>query len=170
MSASQVIWAVVKILIMVAFVLNLAGILTWADRRQSAMIQHRIGPNRAVVKIFGKEFRLLGLLHTAADGIKFFTKEDFMPPRADPLLFMLAPIIAMAAVFALLAAIPFGDTVCGHQFWVHFPNIFTGPAVQRWGSCPSDTRNGYYPIELSIAPLSVGMLYIFAISGQGIIG
>jgi len=170
MSAAEVIWAVVKILIMVAFVLNLAGILTWADRRQSAMIQHRIGPNRAVVKIFGKEFRLLGLLHTAADGIKFFTKEDFMPPRADPLLFMLAPIISMAAVFTLLAAIPFGDTICPHQFWVHFPNIFTGPAVQRWGSCPADPRNGYFPIDLTIAPLSVGLLYIFAMAGQGIIG
>ena len=40
--------------IMVMFVLNLAAILTWADRRQSAMIQDRIGPNRAVIKIFGK--------------------------------------------------------------------------------------------------------------------
>jgi NADH-quinone oxidoreductase subunit H len=170
MTLTQVVWAAVKILIMVGFVLNLAGILTWVDRRQSAMIQHRIGPNRAVVKIFGKEFRLLGLLHTAADGIKFFTKEDFMPPRADPLLFMLAPIIAMASVFALLAAIPFGDTICPHQFLVHVPNIFTGPAVQRWGSCPADPKNGAFPIDLSIAPLSVGILYIFAISGQGIIG
>jgi NADH-quinone oxidoreductase subunit H len=170
MTLTQVVWAAVKILIMVGFLLNLAGILTWVDRRQSAMIQHRIGPNRAVVKIFGKEFRLLGLLHTAADGIKFFTKEDFMPPRADPLLFMLAPIIAMAAVFALLAAIPFGDTICPHQFWVHLPNIFTGPAVQRWGSCSADPKNGAFPVELSIAPLSVGILYVFAISGQGIIG
>jgi NADH-quinone oxidoreductase subunit H len=170
MTLAQVVWAAIKIFIMVFFLLNLAGILTWVDRRQSSMIQDRIGPNRAVVKIFGIEFRLLGLLHTAADGIKFFTKEDFMPPRADALLFMLAPIITMAAVFALLAAIPFGDTICGHQFWLHFPNIFTGPAVQRWGSCPSDVKNGYYPVELSIAPLSVGILYIFAISGQGIIG
>ena len=153
MTLTQVVWAAVKILIMVGFVLNLAGILTWVDRRQSAMIQHRIGPNRAVVKIFGKEFRLLGLLHTAADGIKFFTKEDFMPPRADPLLFMLAPIIAMASVFALLAAIPFGDTICPHQFLVHVPNIFTGPAVQRWGSCPADPKNGAFPIDLSIACL-----------------
>ena len=170
MTVAQLVWTLIKIFIMVFFLLNLAGILTWVDRRQSSMIQDRIGPNRAVVKIFGKEFRLLGLLHTAADGIKFFTKEDFMPPRADALLFMLAPIITMAAVFALLAAIPFGDTICGHQFWLHFPNVFTGPAVQRWGSCPSDVKNGYYPVELSIAPLSVGILYIFAISGQGIIG
>lgn len=170
MTGSQVAWTIVKILIMVGFVLNVAGLLTWLDRRMGAVIQHRIGPNRAVIKVFGKELRLFGLLHTAADGVKFFTKEDFMPPKADALLFTLAPIVAMGAVFALLAAIPFGDTVCGHQFWVHVPNIFTGPAVQRWGSCPGDARSGYFPVELTIAPLGVGILYIFAIAGQGIIG
>ena len=86
MTAMQLVWAVIKTLIMVMFVLNLAAILTWADRRQSSMIQDRIGPNRAVLKIFGKEFRVAGLLHTAADGVKFFFKEDFMPPKADRLL------------------------------------------------------------------------------------
>jgi NADH-quinone oxidoreductase subunit H len=170
MTATDIVWTLVKILIMVGFVLNLAGILTWADRRQSAMIQHRIGPNRAVIKIFGREFRILGLLHTAADGIKFFTKEDFMPPRADPLLFMLAPIIAMGAVFALLAAIPFGDTISPHQFAVNVPNIFTGPAVPRFGVAAADPRAGYHAIDLTIAPLNVGILYIFAMAGQGIIG
>src|ERR1700744_3990913 len=116
MTALSLIFAFVKILIMVMFVLNLAAILTWADRRQSSMIQDRIGPNRAVVKIFGKEFRLAGLLHPAADGLKFFTKEDFMPPRADALLFHLAPILSMAMVFTLTATIPFGDTICPKAF------------------------------------------------------
>src|SRR5258708_9657099 len=102
MTVAQIFWTVVKILIMVGFVLNLAAILTWADRRQSSMIQHRIGPNRAVVRIFGKEFRLAGLLHPAADGLKFFTKEDFMPPNADRLLCALAPIISMAMRFTLV--------------------------------------------------------------------
>src|ERR1700689_3595525 len=129
MTTTQLVWTFVKILIMVGFVLNWAGILTWADRRQSAMIQHRIGPNRAVIKVFGKEIRLFGLLHTAADGIKFFTKEDFMPPRADALLFMMAPIIAMGAVFALLAVIPFGDTLCVHHLT---------EAVSRSGVCGAD--------------------------------
>jgi NADH-quinone oxidoreductase subunit H len=170
MTGTQVVWTLIKILIMVGFVLNLAGILTWADRRQSAMIQHRIGPNRAVIRIFGKEIRVLGLLHTAADGIKFFTKEDFMPPKADRLLFMLAPMVAMGTVFALLGTIPFGDTICLHEFKVGFPNIFVGPAVQRLGVCASDAKSGYFPIELTIAPLAVGLLYVFAIAGQGIIG
>src|SRR5260370_15118217 len=170
MTTAALLWTVVKILIMVGFVLNLAGILTWADRRQSAMIQHRIGPNRAVVKVFGKEFRILGLLHTAADGIKFFTKEDFMPPRADRLLFALAPMIAMGAVFALLAAIPFGDTICPHEFVVNWPNVFAGPAVPRSGVCTLSPGSPLSAVDLTIAPLSVGVLYIFAGAGQGIIG
>jgi NADH-quinone oxidoreductase subunit H len=166
----QIVWALVKILIMVGFLLNLAGILTWLDRRQSAMIQHRIGPNRAVINLFGLKIRVFGLLHTAADGIKFFTKEDFMPPNADRLLFTLAPIIAMGSVFALLGAIPFGDTVCPHQFLPHWPNIFTGLAVPRLGICQANPATGYYPVELAVAPLNVGILYIFAVAGQSIIG
>jgi NADH-quinone oxidoreductase subunit H len=170
MTLTQIVWTVIKILIMVMFVLNLAAILTWADRRQSSMIQDRIGPNRAVIKIFGKEFRLAGLLHPAADGLKFFTKEDFMPPKADRLLFTLAPIMAMGMVFTLVGTIPFGDTVCLHEFRVHFPNIFEGPAVPRWGLCSADPKNGYFPIDLQVASLGVGILYVFAMSGQGIIG
>jgi NADH-quinone oxidoreductase subunit H len=168
MTLATVLWTIVKILIMVMFVLNLAAILTWADRRQSSMIQDRIGPNRAVIKIFGKEFRLAGLLHPAADGLKFFTKEDFMPPKADRLLFMLAPMMAMGMVFTLVAVIPFGDTICPREF--HLNGWFSGPAVPRWGSCSADVKAGYYPIELAVAPLGVGILYVFAMSGQGIIG
>ena len=63
-------------------VLNLGGILTWVERKQSAIMQDRIGANRA--SIFG--FRVLGLLHPLADALKMLTKEDFMPARADRLL------------------------------------------------------------------------------------
>jgi NADH-quinone oxidoreductase subunit H len=168
MSLIQIVWALIKILVMVMFVLNLAAILTWADRRQSSMIQDRIGPNRAVMKIFGKEFRLAGLLHPAADGLKFFTKEDFMPPKADRLLFMLAPMMAMGMVFTLVATIPFGDTICPHQF--QLTGVFSGPAVARYGTCGADLKTGIYPIDLMVAPLGVGILYVFAMSGQGIIG
>src|SRR5215813_13301478 len=103
---------IVKILIMVGFLFNVAALLTWNDRRQSAMIQDRIGPNRAVLKLGKFELRVAGLLHTAADGLKFFFKEDFVPPNADKLLFGLAPILAMAPVLALTAVIPMGDTLC----------------------------------------------------------
>src|SRR5580692_4400509 len=153
MTAMQVVFTLIKILIMVMFVLNVAALLTWVDRRQGSMIQDRIGPNRAVIKIFGKEIRVAGLLHTLADGLKFFTKEDFTPPKADRLLFMLAPMMALGMVFTLVGTIPFGDTICLHEFRVRMPNIFSGPAVPRWGLCSADPRNGYYPIDLAVSPL-----------------
>jgi NADH-quinone oxidoreductase subunit H len=170
MTAMQVVFTLIKILIMVMFVLNVAALLTWVDRRQGSMIQDRIGPNRAVIKIFGKEIRVAGLLHTLADGLKFFTKEDFTPPKADRLLFMLAPMMALGMVFTLVGTIPFGDTICPHAFHLNWPNVFEGPAVSRLGTCSVDAKNGSYPIELMAAPLGVGVLYVFAMAGQGIIG
>src|SRR5580658_1184912 len=119
MTAMQIVWTLIKILIMVGFLFNTGAVLTWLDRRQSAMIQDRIGPNRAVLKIWGREFRLAGLLHTAADGIKFFFKEDFIPPHADKVLFGLAPMLAMMPVLALVAVIPFGDSVALEYLWHH---------------------------------------------------
>jgi NADH-quinone oxidoreductase subunit H len=186
-------WTIVKILIMVGFLFNVGAVLTWVDRRQSAMIQDRIGPNRAVITIFGREVRLLGLLHTAADGLKLFFKEDFGPPKADRLLFALAPMLALGSVLALVAVIPFGDivdsgalwkTVCigkdGHALILDgnkcldsaravvdgvTPSLIF-PAVSRLGS-PTPAEN---PVELVVAPLNVGILYLFALAGQGIVG
>ncbi|HEY8073940.1 MAG TPA: NADH-quinone oxidoreductase subunit H, partial [Labilithrix sp.] len=114
---SALIWTVVKIAVMLGFLLNVAGLLTWYDRRGGAMMQDRIGPNRASIAIGKFQLRIAGLLHTAADGVKFFTKEDFMPPKADKLLFSLAPILAMMPVLALVAVIPMGDTLSTDLLW-----------------------------------------------------
>lgn len=162
--------AFVKILIMVGFLFNLGGILTWVDRRQSAMIQDRVGPNRAVVKILGFEFRLFGLLHPAADGVKFFFKEDFMPPRADKLLFSLAPMLVMAPVLALVAVIPFGDTVCTQSLLWSAGEKLRFFSVQRHGICGMNQAWHLPPVDLQVAALDVGILYIFAMAGQGIVG
>jgi NADH-quinone oxidoreductase subunit H len=167
MTGSQVIWAIVKILIMVGFLINVGGLLTWVDRRQSAMIQDRVGPNRAFIKVFGVELRIAGLLHTAADGVKFFFKEDFVPPKADKLLFALAPILSMMPVMALIAVIPFGDTLCVQDLWHTSKGLFF-PAVPRLGVCSLSEGGG--AVELMIAPLNVGILYVFALAGQGIVG
>src|SRR6187401_581984 len=117
MTLNALIWTVVKIAIMVGFLINVGGLLTWYDRRGGAMMQDRLGPNRAALKIGKFELRIAGLLHTAADGVKFFTKEDFMPPKADKLLFSLAPMLAMIPVLALVAVIPFGDTISPDLLW-----------------------------------------------------
>jgi NADH-quinone oxidoreductase subunit H len=89
------------------FMLNLGGILTWVERKQSAIMQDRIGANRA--SIFG--IRILGLLHPLADAIKMLTKEDFMPARADRFLFSLAPFVSVFFALTAFASIPFGDTL-----------------------------------------------------------
>ena len=88
-------------------VLNLAAILTWMERKQSAVMQDRIGANRAT--ILG--FRMFGLFQILADGLKMFVKEDFIPAEGNRFLHGLAPFVA--AFFALVgfAAIPFGSTV-----------------------------------------------------------
>ena len=68
-------------------VLNLAGLHTWIERKQSAIIQDRIGANRA--SILG--FTLMGLFHPLADAVKMFTKEDIIPAGANKVLHTLAP-------------------------------------------------------------------------------
>lgn len=85
-------------------VLNLAGFHTWVERKQSALIQDRIGANRA--PIFG--FRMLGMFHGMADVLKMFTKEDIVPDRADKVLHTLAPFFSVFFALVAFAAIPFG--------------------------------------------------------------
>ncbi len=96
-----------KVLAVLIGVLNLAAILTWMERKQSAVMQDRIGANRAT--ILG--FRMFGLFQILADGLKMFVKEDFIPAEGNRFLHGLAPFVA--AFFALVgfAAIPFGSTV-----------------------------------------------------------
>lgn len=88
-------------------VLNFGGLLTWVERKQSAIMQDRIGANRA--SVFG--IRAMGLLHPLADAVKMLTKEDFMPAHADRLLFKLAPFVSVVFALAAFASIPFGDTL-----------------------------------------------------------
>jgi NADH-quinone oxidoreductase subunit H len=85
--------------------LNLAGFHTWVERKQSALIQDRIGANRA--GIFG--FRALGMFHGMADVLKMFTKEDIVPAGADKALHLLAPFFSVFFALAAFAGIPFGD-------------------------------------------------------------
>jgi NADH-quinone oxidoreductase subunit H len=85
-------------------VMGFMFILTWLERKQSALMQDRIGANRA--DILG--FRLLGLFHPIADAIKLLTKEDFIPPGGNRFLHTLAPFLAMFFALISFAVIPFG--------------------------------------------------------------
>jgi len=140
------------IVVVIAFY---APVLVVLERRQSAMIQDRIGPHRAGFTIFGKRITLGGLLHPIADSIKMMWKEDFVPPHGDKLLHALAPIIAMIPTIATFAVIPFGDVIYPDHLF----------EVVREGGYP-----GALAIPLQIASVDIGILFCFAIAGTGIIG
>lgn len=108
-------WMVVKIVIVFSAVMLLASVWTWVERRGAAMIQDRIGPNRAA--LFGK-IRIIGLAQLLADGIKFFFKEDLEPTDANKGLFWLAPFLAFVPAMMGFAVIPFGRdfTSGGHVY------------------------------------------------------
>jgi NADH-quinone oxidoreductase subunit H len=100
--------AAIKSLVVILLVFSLAGILGWVERKGSALIQDRIGANRA--SIFG--FAGAGLVNTMmADPLKFLTKEDIIPKGADRLLHTLAPCVNMFPVIVAFAVIPFGDVI-----------------------------------------------------------
>jgi NADH-quinone oxidoreductase subunit H len=82
--------------------LGTAAVMTLAERKVSAWMQYRIGPNRVGPG---------GLLQPLADGVKFIFKESVMPDGANPLLFRCAPIMAALPAMMTVAVIPFGNTV-----------------------------------------------------------
>jgi NADH-quinone oxidoreductase subunit H len=96
-----------RVAFVMMFILNTAAILGWVERKQSAIMQDRIGANRA--SILG--FRVMGLFHPIADALKMLTKEDFRPARADRFLFTLAPFVSVFFALVSFASIPFGDTL-----------------------------------------------------------
>ena len=87
--------------------LNIAGFLGWVERKQSAVMQDRIGANRA--SIFG--IKILGLFHPIADAIKMLTKEDFVPKGAHKTLHGLAPVLSLGCAMFCLAALPYGGVI-----------------------------------------------------------
>ena len=115
-----------------------APLLTWVERKQSAVMQDRIGANRA--DILG--FSMLGLFHPIADAIKMFAKEDFIPEGANKIMHTLSPIICVVPALLTFAVIPFGgEYVIGGKH-----------------------------VNLVIADLDVGLIFIFAISSLATYG
>jgi len=123
--------AVKMIIIFTVYMVGVA-LLTLAERKISAWIQDRHGPNRV-----GK-----GWLQPAADGLKNFMKEETMPAGVNKPLFVLAPILSFIPALTAWCVIPFG-----------------APMPTRWGR-----------IDLVVADLPVGFLFILAITSLGVYG
>ncbi|GAB5548783.1 MAG: complex I subunit 1 family protein [Sandaracinaceae bacterium] len=109
---------------------------------------------------------VFGLIHPAVDSIKMFWKEDFVPPNADKFLFHIAPIIALIPALATYAVIPFGPDLYWGPEGDPLLHIFgvVSPEMIAQGTVMGTT------IPLQVANLNVGILYIFAIAGTGIVG
>src|SRR5262245_51817330 len=133
-------------------VMPLASLLTWAERRQSAMMQDRLGPNRANIG----PIKLKGILHFVADALKMIFKEDFIPANVHKGLFALAPILALAPVLIAFAIIPFGPTIYPHIKWTDIldPHVLaTNPSAPQFADS----------IRLQIFQIDFGLIYYFAI-------
>jgi NADH-quinone oxidoreductase subunit H len=127
-------WLFTILKMLVIFTIYMVGVamLTLAERKISAWIQDRHGPNRV-----GK-----GWLQPAADGLKNFMKEETMPDGVNRVLFVLAPIMAFIPALTTWCVIPFG-----------------APIPTRWGR-----------IDLVVADLPVGFLFILAVASLGVYG
>ena len=113
--ALQLVAGILKTTLMMSIVMLIGGlILSWVERKQSAIMQDRIGANRAA--ILG--IKAMGLVHNLADALKGIIKEDFIPPKANPFLHTLAPFLAVSTAVVAFAVLPFGGsvTVLGTNF------------------------------------------------------
>jgi NADH-quinone oxidoreductase subunit H len=137
--------------LVLALVMPLASLLTWAERRQSAMMQDRLGPNRANIG----PIRLKGILHFVADALKMIFKEDFIPANVHKGLFALAPILALAPVLIAFAIIPFGPTIYPHQL-----NHVINPTELMTNPGSSDFADA---IRLQIFQIDFGLIFYFAV-------
>ena len=95
---NNVVWPFIQIGAVVTIVAGWVAYATYLERKISAFMQARLGPMRVGP---------WGLLQPIADAIKLLTKEDFIPDKADRGIFFIAPYIAVASAFIVMAVIPF---------------------------------------------------------------
>ena len=141
-----VVQAVLKGLAVIMVIFPIGGVCSMAERKVSAWIQGRPGPNRAIVPwarwipVIGPFLQRLGLFHVMADGGKMLFKEDALPGHVNKFYFILAPIIAMIPALTTVTAVPFGAYL--------------------------DEAGRVIP--LALANVDIGMLAVFAVGSLGV--
>lgn len=114
-------------------VLPLVPLSVYFERRFSAIIQDRVGPNRVGIPLtlFGakKDFHLFGLIQPIADGLKLFLKEDFTPEHVRKAFYWLAPMLTVVPALITVCVVPFGPdvTLFGRTEKLVIANIDAGP-------------------------------------------
>lgn len=145
-------------------ILPLVSISVYFERRLSAVIQDRVGPNRVGVPLtlfgFKKDWHPLGiggLAQAAADGLKFILKEDFVPAHVRKVYYWMAPCLVVVPALLTCAVLPFGSELDLSFLNPLVISIFGGSGFTQ-------------PVKLVIADLSVGPLFTFAIASIGVYG
>jgi NADH-quinone oxidoreductase subunit H len=123
----------VKVIVVFFGTLIVVALLTLAERKVSAFMQDRLGPNRVGPA---------GLLQPFADGLKNILKEETYPEHASRIFFVLAPMMSIGPAMVTFAVVP-----------------FAAPLPTPWGL-----------VEMIIADLPIGILYVLAITSLGVYG
>jgi NADH-quinone oxidoreductase subunit H len=123
----------VLIIVIISASLLIAMYSTYAERKVAAVIQDRLGPNRAGP---------FGILQPLADGLKLFMKEEIIPNSSNKFLFVLGPCLAMLTAMMTSAVIPWGSK------------------LELFGRS----------IQLQIADINIGILYVFGVVSMGVYG
>src|SRR5277367_415201 len=148
--------SLIKIFIVVNVILGLVSYTVMAERRISAAIQDRIGPNRVGIPLGGVNILGLftmpkwtwwGLGQPLADALKFMLKEEFTPAHVNKLYFWLAPSLAMIPALITLCVIPFGSS---HPITLPWGYTMKSPGV--------------------IADIGIGVLLVFSIASLSVYG
>ena len=139
-------------------ILPMVAYSTYAERRISAIIQDRVGPNRTGIPLtlFGgkRDLPFFGLIQPLADGLKGLLKEDFTPAHVNKFYYWLAPCLTLVPALLTAAVVPFGSEL--NFDWLSHLGL--------------DAAWIHKPIKAVIADLSVGPLYTFAIASLGVYG
>jgi NADH-quinone oxidoreductase subunit H len=142
---TDVLLSIAKIAIVLGLWLNITPIMVWVERRGSALIQDRPGPNRVGP---------FGLFQSFADALKFILKEDIVPAEAHKWLYTLAPTLGLLPALTTVAVVPWGR---GFQI----------PEMSLFGKRLFEGGRWFEPV---VTDVNAGILVIFALASLGVYG
>ena len=143
--ATDIALSALKIAFILLLMLNVTPIMVWVERRGSALIQDRPGPNRVGP---------FGLLQSFADALKFILKEDIVPAQAHKWLYTLAPTFGLLPALTTIAVVPWGRS-------------FKLPEKTLFGRTIFEGRPLFEPI---VADVNAGILVVFALASLSVYG
>jgi NADH-quinone oxidoreductase subunit H len=149
---------ILKVALMVGVMLGIVSYAVHAERRVSALMQDRLGPNRTGIPF--TNIKLWGLGQPIADALKLMLKEQFTPANVNKVYYYLAPVLAMMPSLIVVCVIPFGSFIDLRPLaaWIGEPYGWTDIFVES------------FKIPAVVANLDVGVLFTFAILSISVYG